>query len=73
MTLETQANPPPAEPHPDQILLFPAWCSLNGFSDRTGRRIIASGKGPVVTRVSPKIIGITVANTARWQKSRERA
>jgi hypothetical protein len=77
MTLETQrtrrrtrSSP---EPHPDQILLFPAWCALNGFSDRTGRRIISSGKGPVVTRVSPKIIGITVANNARWQKSRERA
>jgi hypothetical protein len=73
MTLETQRTRRGTRSSPDQILLFPAWCALNGFSDRTGRRIIASGKGPVVTRVSPKIIGITVANNARWQKSRERA
>jgi hypothetical protein len=59
--------------HPDQILLFPEWCRLNRFSPRTGRRIIARGEGPVVTRLSPKRIGITVANNARWQRSRERA
>jgi hypothetical protein len=58
---------------PDQILPFLAWCQLNNFSERTGRRIIASGGGPVVTRMSPKRIGITVGNNAKWQRSRERA
>jgi hypothetical protein len=54
-------------------LLFPAWRSADGFSDRTGRCILASGEGPVITRVSPKRIGITDQNNARWQRSRERA
>jgi hypothetical protein len=51
MTLETQTKrekrpSQPTEAHADQILLFPAWCALNGFSDRTGRRIIASTSIP---------------------------
>jgi hypothetical protein len=56
--------------HPNYVLSIPAWCALNGFSVRTGRRIRASGDGPVVTQLSPNRIGITVANNARWQRSR---
>jgi hypothetical protein len=59
--------------HPNQVLSIPDWCRLNGFSVRTGRRVRASGNGPVVTQLSPNRIGITVAANARWQKSRERA
>ena len=59
--------------HPNQVLSIPDWCRLNGFSVRTGRRIRAKGKGPVVTQLSPNRIGVTVAANARWQKSRERA
>jgi hypothetical protein len=58
--------------HPDQILSFHEWCRLNRISTRTGRRIIASDKGPVVTQMSPQRIGITVANNARWQAARAR-
>jgi hypothetical protein len=58
--------------HPNQILSLSEWSSLNGFSIRTGRRIRASGDGPVVTQLSPQRVGVSVANNARWQKSRER-
>jgi len=58
--------------HPNQILLFLDWCRLNGLSERTGRRILTSGNGPVITQLSPNRIGITVGNNARWQQSRER-
>ena len=58
---------------PDRILLFPEWCAANRFSASTGARILRSGQGPAVTRLSPKRFGITAAANARWQKSRERA
>ena len=58
--------------HPDQILSFHEWCRLNRISERTGRRILTGDKGPVVTQLTPKRIGITVANNATWQASRAR-
>jgi hypothetical protein len=55
----------------DQVLSFLAWCQLNNFSERTGRRIIANGDGPVVTWLGPRRrIGITVRDNAKWQRSR---
>jgi hypothetical protein len=59
--------------HPNQILVFLDWCRLNGLSERTGRRILTSGNGPVITQLSPNRFGITVANNAAWQRTRERA
>jgi len=59
--------------HPNQILLFLDWCRLNGLSERTGRRVLAGGNGPVITQLSPNRFGITVANNAAWQRTRERA
>ena len=59
--------------HPDQILSFHEWCRLNRISARTGRRIIERGEGPVVTKLSPQRIGITVENNRFWQASRARA
>jgi hypothetical protein len=55
-----------------RVLSFRAWCELNGFSPATGRRIINAGTGPVVTQLSPRRIGITIANNVRWQESRAR-
>jgi hypothetical protein len=55
-----------------QVLTIPEWCRLGGFSLRTGRRIISSGAGPVVTQLSAKRIGITVANDRAWKAARAR-
>ena len=55
----------------DQVLDFRQWCSLNGFSKSTGRRIIGRGE-VIITQLSPRRIGITVANNAAWQASRAR-
>lgn len=49
------------------------WCELNGFSKATGKRILNSDAGPVVTQLSPRRIGITVANNIAWQESRARS
>ena len=57
----------------DRCLTFREWCQLNSIGERTGRRILASGNGPVVTQLTTKRIGITVGNNRRWQEARARA
>jgi hypothetical protein len=59
--------------HPNQVLTFVQWCRLNNISERTGRRILKSDNGPVMTQLGSWRSGITVANNAKWQASRERA
>jgi hypothetical protein len=56
----------------DRVLTFAEWCALNKIGQRTGRRIIRSGAGPVVTQLSARRIGITVANNRAWQASKAR-
>jgi hypothetical protein len=56
----------------DKVLTFAEWCKLNRIGQRTGRRIIKSPDGPVVTQLSARRIGITVANNRQWQASRAR-
>ena len=53
-----------------RVLSFAQWCQLCGISEATGRRLLAAGDGPTVTKLSPRRIGITVANNARWVASR---
>lgn len=55
------------------MLTIAQWCEVNGFSLDTGRRLIKAGKGPVITQISDRRIGVTVGNNRRWQQSRERA
>jgi hypothetical protein len=69
VTLDAPLNPL----HDDQVLTFDEWCRLNRISERTGHRIIDSGQGPVITDLSTRRIGITVANNRRWQASRARS
>jgi predicted site-specific integrase-resolvase len=54
----------------DRVLTFAEWCELNRISPATGRRIIASGAGPVVTRLSERRIGITAGANRRWRDAR---
>jgi hypothetical protein len=56
-----------------RVMTIAQWCEVCGFSLDTGRRLIKSGQGPMVTQISDRRIGITVANNRKWQKSRERA
>jgi hypothetical protein len=52
------------------VLTFAEWCELNRISPATGRRMIAGGDGPVVTRLSERRIGITVGANRRWRDAR---
>lgn len=59
-------------PDDNRVLTFKQWCALNGISAATGRRIINAGTGPVITQLSPRRIGVTVANNRAWLASRSR-
>jgi hypothetical protein len=58
----------------DEVLTFTEWCALNGFSPRTGRRILDGPKSqrPIITWLSERRIGITRGNNRAWQASRAR-
>jgi len=69
------ANSPAALPALNdlQVLRFAEWCSLAGISPRTGRRILASGTGPAIVRLSSKRFGISVGAHRQWLAAKERA
>jgi len=56
----------------DAVLTFREWCTLNGLSERLGRRILTGGNGPTVTDLSDRRIGITRRNNRIWQAARAR-
>jgi hypothetical protein len=56
----------------NEVLSFKEWCAINGFSERTGRRILASGTGPTVLQLTSKRIGIRRRDNAVWQDARAR-
>jgi hypothetical protein len=56
-----------------RVLGFREWCQLNNLSEITGRRLLKAGRGPIITQLSPRRIGITIANNRTWQDARARA
>jgi hypothetical protein len=56
----------------DAVLTFKEWCALNGFGERTGRRILAAAGGPTVTQLTDKRIGISRRANRAWLESRAR-
>jgi hypothetical protein len=61
----------PANLHDCQVLTFKQWCALGNFSPRTGRRILKSGKGPAVAKLSDRRYGISVRSHNAWLAARE--
>jgi hypothetical protein len=55
-----------------QVMRFREWCRLAGFSERTGRRVIASGNGPAIVQLTDKLIGVTIAADRAWKAARVR-
>ena len=57
----------------DAVLTFKEWCALNSISERQGRRILTSGSGPSVTKLTDKRVGISRRANREWQQTRSRA
>jgi hypothetical protein len=70
----TRRIPLPVYSNDDEVLSFSEWCELNGFSHRTGRRILAGPKKdrPIITMLSARRLGVTRGNNRVWQASRAR-
>ena len=58
--------------HPNAVMTFLQWCSLNGFSPATGKRLMRARRGPKIVQLSPKRIGIRNIDNDDWQKARLR-
>jgi predicted DNA-binding transcriptional regulator AlpA len=54
----------------DRVNSFAEWCARCGFSEPTGRRLIAAGNGPVVTWLSANRMGIRERHYREWLDKR---
>jgi predicted DNA-binding transcriptional regulator AlpA len=54
----------------DSVRSLPEFAALAGISLRTLRRLIDAGDGPVITRLSPRRLGIRVSHGDAWLDSR---
>jgi hypothetical protein len=54
----------------DRVNSFADWCERCGFSEATGRRILASGDGPTVTWLSTRRMGIRERHHLEWLDAR---
>jgi hypothetical protein len=48
------------------------WAEVCGFSIWTAKRLLDAGKGPKITQISDRRVGITVAHHREWLASRVR-
>jgi predicted DNA-binding transcriptional regulator AlpA len=62
----------PVSLNDSQVLRLPEWAQLARISLRTARRLMASGDGPRVVRLSSRRFGVTLAAHKEWIASRER-
>jgi hypothetical protein len=67
----------PTEPGPlerdadlDRVTSFLAWCQRIGVSPATGRRLLSSGEGPRITRLSERRIGVRERDHRAWLDAR---
>ena len=58
---------PKTEPQDlDRVISFAEWCERVNISPATGRRLIAAGKGPTVTWLSERRMGIRERHHLEW-------
>jgi predicted DNA-binding transcriptional regulator AlpA len=53
-----------------RIMLFKEWCEQRGLSYPTGRRLLASGQGPRITKLSARLYGVQARHDREWLDSR---
>jgi predicted DNA-binding transcriptional regulator AlpA len=55
----------------DHVHRWRDWCKLVGISPTTGWRVVKAGKGPIITHLSPKLIGVRHRHHLAWLETRE--
>jgi len=53
-----------------QIILFRQWCEEKGISYPTGRRLLAAGQGPKITKLSTRLFGVQRRHDREWCDAR---
>jgi predicted DNA-binding transcriptional regulator AlpA len=56
-----------------RVLTIPQFAEVCGFSIWTAQRLLKAGRGPRLTQISDRRVGVTLGNLRRWQQARERA
>jgi predicted DNA-binding transcriptional regulator AlpA len=56
----------------DRVLSYGEFCALVGISEREMRRMIVDGRGPKLTMITERRIGVTRGNLRKWLERRER-
>ena len=69
----SQARGVPAggEPALDYVYRLQEWCAMVGIDRTTAWRMIRNGKGPTVTKLTGRLIGIRHRHHLAWLESRE--
>ena len=60
----------PSLPDDDIVDSFHSWCEAKNISPATGKRILKSGEGPAIVRLSARRIGIRRRDDRAWLKAR---
>jgi hypothetical protein len=54
----------------DRVSPFETWCKRVSLSVPTGRRLVAMGRGPRITRLSERRIGVRERDHLEWLEAR---
>jgi hypothetical protein len=66
------ARGPPATDFPlDYVHVWKDWCRLVGLSPVTAWREVKAGRGPIITKLSPRLTGVRHRNHLAWLTARE--
>lgn len=55
----------------DHVHRWKDWCALAGMSTTTAWRQVKAGRGPVVTKLTAKLIGVRHRHHLEWLAARE--
>jgi hypothetical protein len=64
--------PIPSVLHDDMILPWPVWLQVAGLPDRSARRLVREGNGPIITQLSERRPGVRVLHHRQWADARAR-
>jgi predicted DNA-binding transcriptional regulator AlpA len=70
INIDTRQRPLAPEPRRNRVLTLAQWADLNSLSYASAKRLIASGQGPKLIKLSERRIGVREDHNEQWQNSR---